>query len=116
DERFNIIHIQTPYSPFMGHKVINNSPDVTAVISTFHIAPNSSLVNIATRLLGVWLKTSLKTVDIMLSVSTAARDFSKKTFGYESKVLPNPVDYNKFHKAQPLSKYKDNKVNILYLG
>jgi len=116
DEAFDVLHIQTPYSPFMGAKVISQAPERTALISTFHIAPNSGLVNTGTKLLGHWLRPSLKKIDRMLSVSSAAQDFSRETFGFGSEVVPNPVDYKKFNTALPLKEYSDNKLTILYLG
>ena len=116
DEEFDVLHIQTPYSPFMGHKVLLSAPESTALISTFHIAPNSGLVHVGTKLLGLWLQRSLKQVDRMISVSTAAQEFSRDTFGFGSEVVPNPVDYDKFHSAKPYSKYTSKTKNILFLG
>ena len=115
-EKFDVLHIQAPYSPFMGHKVIKNAPKGTVIVSTFHIAPNSGIVNIGTKLLGLWLHSSLEKVDAMLSVSSAAQEFSKTTFGYDSEIVPNPVNHVAFSKAKPLKKYSDNKLTILYLG
>jgi phosphatidylinositol alpha-mannosyltransferase len=115
-EGFDVLHIQTPYSPFMGHKVIMNAPKSTAIISTFHIAPNTGLIHFGTKALGTVLRRSLKKVDYMISVSTAAQKFSADTFGYTSEVVPNPVDYARFNSAKSLKDYSDKKINILYLG
>lgn len=115
-EEFDILHVQVPYSPFMGAKVILNAPEETAVVGTFHIAPNSGFVHFCTRLLGLWLQKSLNKFNAMTSVSTAAQDFSASTFGVESFVVPNPVDYNRFAAAKPFKKYVGKTKTILYLG
>ncbi|HSX47682.1 MAG TPA: glycosyltransferase family 4 protein [Patescibacteria group bacterium] len=38
-ENFDILHVQTPYSPFMGEKVVLAADKSTAIIGTFHIIP-----------------------------------------------------------------------------
>jgi len=115
-EKFDVLHVQMPHSPFMAQRIIMAADESTAVIGTFHIAPYSRLVSIGNRALGLWLKPSLKRFDKIISVSSAASDFAKDTFGVESTVLPNVVDYNLFHKAKPLAQYNDKTITILFLG
>lgn len=116
EHSYDIIHVQTPYSPFMGAKCIRFAKDTTAVIGTFHIMPNSRIITLGNRLLGVWLYKSLKRFDKMLSVSSAARDFAKRSFRIDSDIVPNVVDYQEFSTAKKIPKYDDNVVNILFLG
>ncbi|HYH35918.1 MAG TPA: glycosyltransferase family 4 protein [Candidatus Saccharimonadales bacterium] len=116
DEQFDILHVQVPYSPFMGHRLVMTAPARTAIVGTFHIAPNDRLVSLGNRALGVWLKRSLKRFDAMLSVSPAAADFARRTFGVESVVSPNVIDYPRFHGAIPLKKYADGRLTVLFLG
>lgn len=116
-EQFDVLHIQVPYSPFMGHRLIMAAdPRRTAIVGTFHIAPNNRLVSVGNRVLGWWLHASLKRFDTMLSVSSAAADFARQTFGVQSDVLPNVIDYLRFHDAEPLPQYKDKRLTILFLG
>ena len=116
EEQFDVLHVQVPYSPFMGHQLIMAAGPETAVIGTFHIAPNNRLVTAGNRGLGIWLRRSLRRFDAMLSVSTTAAAFARITFGMESVVLPNVIDYPRFHEARPLKKYADDTLTILYLG
>jgi phosphatidylinositol alpha-mannosyltransferase len=115
-ERLDVLHVQVPYSPFMGHKVIMNASPKTAVVGTFHIAPNNKLVDIGNRALGIWLMRSLKRFDTMLSVSQAAADFASDTFRVKSEISPNVIDYGRFHRARPLKAYSDKRLTILFLG
>jgi phosphatidylinositol alpha-mannosyltransferase len=115
-EQFDVLHVQVPYSPMMGARVIQSSSKKVAVVGTFHIAPYSGLVTLGTRALGIWTKSSLKRFDAMLSVSSTAAEFARRTFKLESKILPNTVDYSWFHKARAFPAYNDKKNTILFLG
>lgn len=115
-QQFDVLHVQVPHSPFMAQRLILAASNQTAIIGTFHIAPYSRLVTVANKALGTWLRSSLKRFDVMLSVSPAAAAFAKQTFKIDSRVLPNVIDYQRFHNAQPLPKYNDYKLTILFLG
>lgn len=115
-ERFDVLHIQVPYSPFMGHQAIMAADRRTAVVGTFHVAPNYWLSTIGNRALGLWLHGSLKRFDKMLSVSPAAADFASETFRIDSDISPNVIDYGRFHSAKPLARYRDGRPVILFLG
>ncbi len=116
-ENFDVLHIQVPYSPFMGHKLIMAADRRrTAIIGTFHIAPSNRLVSVGNRAMGLWLHRSLKRFDKMLSVSQAAADFAKDTFRVDSEISPNVIDYARFHDARPLKKYRDGRLVVLFLG
>lgn len=114
--QFDVLHIQTPYSPMMGEQLILLAPKQTAIIGTFHILPNNQLILVGTALLGWWSRRSLRRFDSMLSVSTAAQDFALQTFAVNSQVLPNVVDYERFKTAKPFKQYTDKVPTILFLG
>lgn len=116
EEKFDVLHIQVPYSPFMGHQAIMAAGPRTAIIGTFHVAPNYWLSTIGNRALGIWLRRSLKQFDKMLSVSETAAEFASDTFRVGSDILPNVIDYERFHKAKPLKRLRDGRVVILFLG
>ncbi|MEK7600064.1 MAG: glycosyltransferase family 4 protein [Patescibacteria group bacterium] len=115
-QKLDILHVQTPYSPFMGGQLVKVAADTTAVIGTFHILPNSRSISFGTHLLGLLSQRSLKRFDKMLSVSPVAAVFAKQSFGVSSTVLPNVIDYARFKKAKPLAKYDDGKLTVLFLG
>lgn len=115
-EQFDVLHVQTPYSPFMGGRLVNLANERTAIVGSFHILPNSPFVSLGNRLLGLWCRKSLKRFDAMLSVSAAAAQFAQATFHIASDVLPNVIDYNRFAQATPLQEYDDDVITILFLG
>lgn len=116
DHKFDVIHVQSPHSPFFSQKIIKYAPKDTVIIGTFHILPYGKLASNGNHLLATALRTSLKKIDKMLAVSVSARDFCKKSFGLEAEVLPNVIDYKRFNDAAPLAKFNNQKINILFLG
>ncbi len=115
-EEFDVLHVQMPYSPFLAARVIKAAGPRTAVVGTFHIIPFSSLERLATRLLGLWLRPTLKRFDFVCSVSQPAAKFAKNSFKVNTPVIPNAIDASFFHAVKPFSKYQDGLVNIVFLG
>jgi phosphatidylinositol alpha-mannosyltransferase len=115
-EQFDVLHIQMPHSPFMAQRVVLAAAPGTAIIGTFHVLPYTKLSSMGNRALGTWLKPSLKRFDEIVSVSPAAAAFARSSFGIETAVVPNVVDYGRFRDAQPLKAYQDDTLTILFLG
>jgi phosphatidylinositol alpha-mannosyltransferase len=113
-EQFDVLHIQTPYSPWLAHRLIMAAPTTTAVIGTFHIVAYSRLVTLATKALAFWTRKSVKRFDLMMSVSSAAVSYAKQTYGISSVVIPNAIDYYRFHQAAP--SIKTEALRIVFLG
>ena len=114
-EEFDILHIQMPYSPMLAGRIIKAASPQTAVVGTFHIAPNSRLVHIANWLLRFFIDGSIRRFDEIMSVSAVAQDFAWKTFGIESSLVPNCAKLTDFYDAKPLDAYK-NERTIMFLG
>ena len=116
-EKFDILHVQTPHHPLMAQPIILMADRRrTAIIGTFHIAAYSWTVTAGNYLLGFWLRPSLKRFYRIVAVSTAARDFARRTFRVDTPVLPNTFDYQRFNNAKAFSKYHNKKVTILFLN
>jgi phosphatidylinositol alpha-mannosyltransferase len=115
-EKFDILHVQTPHNPFLAQRLVLAAGSGTIVVGTFHILPYTTMARIANKALGYWLRPSLRRFDKMLAVSPAAAVFEKWSFGLEAEVLPNVVDYNRFHDAKPFERYQDNILTILFVG
>ncbi len=111
-ERFDVLHVQVPYSPFMAGRLMLAAPVGTAMVGTFHILPYSELVTFANRLLAVLNRRSGKQFDHMLAVSAPARQFAKRVYGYDAEVVPNPIRLQQFTGAESTSV----GPNIVFLG
>lgn len=112
--QFDILHVMVPYSPFMAQKVINMAPKSTAVVGTFHIFPSGAVSRIGSRFLRLVNGRSLNRFLTIVSVSQAAADFAKKSFGISTPVIPNAVDLSLFNTEA--SKVKADKYSIVFLG
>ena len=112
---FDVLHVQVPYSPFYGAKIVKHAKKDTVVIGTFHILPFGMVAYVGTWLLGLALRNNLKRFNQQISVSTANQEFSAKTFKTKSIVLPNMVKMDEFKPPSDFVR-KNKKIEILYLG
>jgi phosphatidylinositol alpha-mannosyltransferase len=113
-EQFDILHVQMPHSPFMAQKVVNAASDDVAIVGTFHVAPSGILSKIGGRLLRAAYLNGLSRFDKLMSVSDAAANYAKSSFGVGSEIMPNVIELNSFLLSN--KKVKFDKNNILFLG
>lgn len=116
EQQFDAIHVQMPYSPLLSAKVIKAASKNTRVVGTFHILPYSSVASIGTRLLGMLLRHNAKRFTRLYAVSPPAQAFMKQSFGLDSTVLGNPVDYEYFHSYASNQRQKNTKKQIVFVG
>jgi phosphatidyl-myo-inositol alpha-mannosyltransferase len=114
-EEFDIIHVQMPYSPMLGARVIRAASDLTGVVGTFHIAPHSRLVHLANSLLRLLLSGTIGRFDELISVSRVAQSFAWDTFRINSSVVPNTLRLDSFYDAKPFKKYEAHPT-IVFMG
>jgi len=115
-EKFDVLHVQMPYSPMLGARIINAAPKETKVVATFHILPFSKLEIRASKMLRRFERRSLKRLDDVVAVSAPAAIFAKKAFKVKAAVLPNVVPLHEYQHAKRLKKYEDGKIVIAFLG
>ncbi|GHS88087.1 phosphatidyl-myo-inositol mannosyltransferase [Actinomycetota bacterium] len=94
--QLDVLHVQMPYSPFLAGRVVALAPARTAVVGTFHIYPQSGLVRVGARALGLVLRRQLRRFDSVVAVSQAAQEFAHEAFGLRTGVLANPVELARF--------------------
>ncbi|MDB5166283.1 MAG: hypothetical protein JWM37_355 [Candidatus Saccharibacteria bacterium] len=111
-ERFDVLHIQMPYSPWLGGRLLEAAPAHTKIVATFHIVPNGAVADIANKCLAVWTRRSARRISQVIAVSQAAADFCKKTYGLRSVVLPNVVDASRY----AVAKQPNPVPHIIFLG
>lgn len=114
-EKFDILHVQMPYSPFLAGRVINLAPKNVSIIGTFHIFPYNWLGRVGNRALGLWLHRNLKKIDQFISVSSAAQKFALGSYGIDSRIIPNLVDVQKY-KANSRQKTDHQYLKLLFFG
>lgn len=111
-ESFDVLHVQMPFSPMLAGKVIRYADQDTAIVATYHIAPHSKLVTVASKTLGTIQKKTVNRIDSIISVSPVAQEFAQKTTGKQSVVIPNSIDLKLWRPSQNQAR----KVDIAFLG
>lgn len=91
-EQFDVLHVQMPYHPAFGARVIDLAPPSTAIVGTFHIAPYAKRERSLSKLLGWVQKPSVRRFDAIMSVSEPAQELLKTSYKVESTIVPNMVD------------------------
>jgi phosphatidyl-myo-inositol alpha-mannosyltransferase len=116
-ESFDVLHIQVPYSPLLGGRIIRAAADRTAIVGMFHILPNNAFVGTANKALSRWarMQGSLQRVDVMLANSEPTQAFAKQAFGVDSTIIPLPVALDAFRGAKPFPRYASGKT-VVFLG
>ena len=122
-ERFDVIHVQTPHSPFFAGRVVEEARKLQArsvrIVGSFVILPDSRLSAIATRGLGLLLRRNLRKFDAFSSLSEPAVVFARESLGIESVVIPVGIDIAAFqaavHTPRP-SRGADDKLVLAFLG
>lgn len=97
-ERFDVLHVQAPYSPFMAGRVIAAAHSVTPltqVFATYHIAVDSGIAMAGGMALGRVIDAPTERLipaGHSVAVSRVAAEYAQRTAGVETRVVPNPVD------------------------
>ncbi|NYI42384.1 glycosyltransferase family 4 protein [Demequina lutea] len=122
-ERYDVIHVQTPHSPFFAARVVRQARRMqgTAVriVATFHILPDGAVSEWATRALGLTLRRNLRLFDAFAAVSAPAAAFAKRAFGIDAAVIPNAVrvdDIAAQASAKPWPADPAGRTIIAFLG
>jgi phosphatidylinositol alpha-mannosyltransferase len=113
ERKFDILHVQVPYSPLMAQYVINRCGGDTAIVGTFHVYPANRRVVVGSRLLKLVYGRSLKRFDAMLAVSEAGAAYAAESFGLRTSILPNVIDLTRFKNK---SAKDPARPTIVFLG
>ncbi|MBW3569021.1 glycosyltransferase family 4 protein [Candidatus Parcubacteria bacterium] len=114
-EKFDVLHVQVPYSPIMAGRLIKRLDKKTALVGTFHILPSGFASFWGNVLLGKALSKNLKKFDKQLAVSEPAKQFARQSFKINCDILANPVNINKY-RPKPRVPNNNAPVRIFFLG
>ena len=117
-ERFDVLNVTMPYSPFMSGRLLARAASTTAVVGTFLILPASHWVEKASRGLGLLQRRRLRRFDHVLAASAPAQSFARSAFGLQSTVVALPVDVGSFARAAlPAQRSEPGApVHLVFLG
>jgi phosphatidyl-myo-inositol alpha-mannosyltransferase len=112
---YDILHVQMPYSPVFAGKVLKIAPKKTGIVGTFHILPYGKLQKTGAQLLAAASRGSLRRIDSVVAVSSAAQQFAEQKLNIACTVIPNAVNLDIFNSGVPFTKYS-NKQTVVFLG
>ena len=113
-EQFDVLHVQMPYGPAFGSRVISLAPKKTAVVGTFHIAPYSMTEKALSKVLGYWLKPTIQHLDTVMSVSKPAQELAQQSFNLKSTIVPNMVDVKSYKLTNKLNRHQP--AELIFVG
>jgi len=113
EKRFDVVHLHEPLMPPLPLAVLRHSHAVN--VGTFHAYRETGHPGYEYgRHL---LQPFFDRLDAKIAVSEAARDAVYRYFPSDYAIIPNGIDYERFHQpAEPLPAYDDGRPTILFLG
>lgn len=113
---YDILHIQAPYSPLFGGRVLKCAPQSTGVVATYHIAPIDRRARYGGRALGLVNAHSHRRVDEVIAVSQVAAQYAQFTAHTHGTIIANPVNVEKFATAAHRATRDAAHPHIVFLG
>ena len=113
---YDILHIQAPYSPLFGGRVLECAPQSTGVVATYHIAPIDRRACYGGRALGLVNAHSHRRVDEVIAVSQVAAHYAQFTAHTHGTIIANPVNVEKFATAAHRATRDAAHPHIVFLG
>lgn len=113
---YDILHIQAPYSPLFGGRVLECAPQSTGVVATYHIAPIDQRARYGGRALGLVNAHSHRRVDEVIAVSQVAAQYAQFTAHTHGTIIANPVNVEKFATAAHRATRDAAHPHIVFLG
>lgn len=113
---YDILHIQAPYSPLFGGRVLGCAPQSTGVVATYHIAPIDRRARYGGRALGLVNAHSHRRVDEVIAVSQVAAQYAQFTAHTHGTIIANPVNVEKFATAAHRATRDAAHPHIVFLG
>lgn len=115
-EQFDILHVQMPYAPWLAGRVMSAAPPQTAIVGTFHVVLDSSLLTHATKMLRPIYRKSAGRLSGACAVSAPAKKLMKNYLGIDAEVIPNAVELARFRTGKKRKELADGKLNVIFLG
>ncbi|HEX8207542.1 MAG TPA: glycosyltransferase family 4 protein [Solirubrobacteraceae bacterium] len=91
--RFDVLHVQVPYSPLMAGRLITRADSRCAVVGTYHVASDRMAARYGARALRTLKRRSAPRFDEIISVSAVAARFAARWSGIDAeRIVPNLLD------------------------
>ena len=113
EERPDVFHLHEPEVSLPSLQLLSSS-EAPLNVATFHSVKKGVLIYYLFKIL---IPRYGPKLDARIAVSQAAQEFVSRYFPGEYQIIPNGVDTTRFHPDVPkVERFKDGKLNILYVG
>lgn len=113
--RYDVLHVQVPYSPLMAGRLLTRVAPDCAVVGTYHVASDRLLPRAGARLLRVMKARSAPRFDQIFSVSGVAAEFARTCSGMDAgRIVPNMLDLRSIPRRLPRS--EGSQADIVFVG
>lgn len=116
EQKYDVLHVQMPYAPWMSGRVITSAPSTTAIVGTFHVVVASGIISRLSHIVRYITRQSTKRIMQAIAVSPPAQDYMRSYLGMEGIIIPNAVNTVVFRSGRVLEEFADGKTNVLFLG
>jgi phosphatidylinositol alpha-mannosyltransferase len=114
-EKFDIIHLHEPFCPMLCSAMLRFSHSVN--VGTFHAAEGRPGYDWGKPITSYLLKRRNRKLHGRIAVSKVAEAFASRHVAGDFIIIPNGVSLKRFNPdVLPLHKYRDDKLNILFVG
>jgi len=96
ETQFDIIHVQTPYSPLLSGRLLRRLSPHVGLVGSFHILPYNAVVRWANKLLALLNRRTATRIDLMLANSDPSKIFADEAYHFDCAVVPNPFPLRDF--------------------
>jgi phosphatidyl-myo-inositol alpha-mannosyltransferase len=111
---FDVVHVHAPYNPPFPAWAIDQCPDETICVATFHsVFPQTTGMDI----LAEWTRPWIERLDGRICVSEACIGSLAPYYPYAYDVIPNGIDADHFSpEAEPVAELLGDHQNIVFCG
>jgi phosphatidyl-myo-inositol alpha-mannosyltransferase len=113
--RYDVLHVQVPYSPLMAGRLVTRADPRCAVVGTYHVASERALPRMGARLLRILKLRSAPRFDEIVSVSRVAAEFAATCSGMEAgRIVPNMLDLGAVSSGLPGT--REDPADVVFVG
>ena len=118
ERNFDILYIQTPYSPLFAGHVIRNAKPAAKVCASCLAIPEGRLAHWSIRLLKLLLWRSFGRIDYFIANTDNMADYFQRNWYLKDRpvIIPSTVDLRPFASEKKRSFHVPGKINVLFLG
>jgi len=114
-EKFDIIHLHEPFIPMLCTATLRFSD--TVIVGTFHAFGGRPGYYISWPLFYYIMRRRNRRLNGHIAVSKPAHEYAGKHVPGKYTIIPNGIDLDHFNpKVPPIKRFKDGKINILFVG